>query len=103
MKLRIKKNDLVKIMTGKDRGKLGKVLHTFPSQGKIVVEGVNIIKKHVRPRRQGEKGQRVEIFSPFPASRAQIFCKSCNQVTRAGFVIRDKKRTRICKKCKANL
>jgi len=103
MKLRIKKKDLVKIISGKDRGKQGKVLYTIPSEGKIVVEGVNIVKKHVRPRRTGEKGQRVEIFAPFPASRAQVICRSCHRPTRVGFVLRDKRKERICKKCKANL
>jgi large subunit ribosomal protein L24 len=68
MKLHVKTGDLVKVMTGKDKGKTGKVLQTFPRLSRVVVEGVNLSKRHIRTRRQGEKGQVVEFSMPIHAS-----------------------------------
>ncbi len=68
MKLRIKTGDQVKILTGKDKGKTGKVIQTFPRTGRVVVEGVNAAKRHLKSRRGGEKGQIVEFFMPLNAS-----------------------------------
>jgi len=97
--MKIKKNDTVLIISGKDRGKKGKVLEVFPKEGKLLVEGVNIRKKHVRPKKSGEKGQIVESPSPFFLSNAKLICFKCAKATRVGYKIIEKKKHRICKKC----
>jgi len=102
--MRIKKDDKVKIIAGKDTGKSGKVLNIFAAKGKILVEGVNIIKKHLRARKDGEKGQRVETAAPIDVSNAMLICPSCKKETRVGYQIsEDGKKVRICKKCKKNI
>jgi len=102
--MRIKKDDKVKIIAGKDFGKEGKVLNIIKSKGKMMVEGVNVIKKHVRPKKDGEKGQRVEINAPIDISNAMLVCPNCKKSTRVGYVVsEDGKKNRICKKCKKNI
>jgi large subunit ribosomal protein L24 len=66
---------------------------------KILVEGVNIVKKHQRPRREGEKGQIIEILKPFPVSKVKLICPNCKKATRVGYKIIEGKKYRICKKC----
>lgn len=97
--MRIKKGDIVKKITGKDKGKEGKVIRTIPVENKIVVEKMNIIKKHQKPRRQGEKGQRVEIPAPFDVSNAILVCPACGKTTRVSYKFVKDKKLRICKKC----
>lgn len=97
--MKIRKNDQVFIISGKDRGKRGKVLQSFPKEGKIIVEGANIKKKHVRPQKAGEKGQIVEKSSPFHVSNVKIICSKCKKTTRIGYKIVEGKKFRICKKC----
>lgn len=101
--MKIRKNDQVLILKGKDKGKKGKVLRGFPKTGKILVEGMNIKKKHQKPKREGEKGQRVEIAAPFPAANVKLICSKCNKPTRVGYEINAGKKYRICKKCKAEV
>lgn len=101
--MRIKKGDLVKKIAGKDKGKQGKVLRTVPSEGKIVVEKLNIVKKHQKARREGERGQRVEIAAPFDASNAMIICPSCGAATRVSYSFVGEKKVRVCKKCSKEL
>ncbi len=97
--MKIKKGDTVLIIAGKDKGKKGKVLDVFPRQKKIVVEGANLIKKHRRPKNEKEKGQIVEITKPFDISNVKLVCSKCNQATRVGYKVVDKKKYRVCKKC----
>lgn len=99
--MKIKTNDQVLITSGKDRGKHGKVLDVFPKEDKIVVEGVNIRKKNTRPKKAGEKGQLVHIPAAIAASNAALICPKCQKATRTGFKILDKKKYRVCKKCKS--
>ncbi|HBI17497.1 MAG: 50S ribosomal protein L24 [Candidatus Moranbacteria bacterium GW2011_GWF2_34_56] len=102
--MRIKKDDKVKIIAGKDSGKSGKVLRVIRSVGKVTVEGMNIIKKHVRPKKDGEKGQRVEIAVPMDVSNVMLVCPNCKKETRVGYAIdKDGKKNRVCKKCKKNI
>ena len=98
--MKIKTNDRVKIVAGKDRGKEGKVIQVFPKEGKVVVEGLNIMKKHLRPRKQGEKGQVIELAAPFNASNVMLLCEKCGKPTRVGYKIEEKGKNRICRKCK---
>ena len=97
--MRIKKGDLVKKIAGKDKGKQGKVVRTVPSEGKIVVEKLNIVKKHQKARREGERGQRVEIAAPFDVSNAMIICPACGKATRVSYAFVADKKVRVCKKC----
>lgn len=90
------------VQVGKDRGKTGKVLAALPKTGRLLVEGRNIVKKHVRPRKAGEKGQRIEVPSPLPVSRVMLVCPSCGKATRVR-IQRESSglRQRVCKKCQA--
>jgi large subunit ribosomal protein L24 len=97
--MKIKKGDQVKILSGKDRGKQGKVLRVMPKEDKVVVENINIRKKHVRPRREGEKGQIVEIPAPLHISNVALICTKCGKPTRTGFRFEENKKVRYCKKC----
>ncbi|MGB9743113.1 MAG: 50S ribosomal protein L24 [Minisyncoccales bacterium] len=97
--MRIRKGDIVLIIKGKDRGKKGKVLQVFPRENRIMVEGVNLRKKHQRPRRAGEKGQIIILPGRFSASNVKLICSKCGQATRVGYKIEGEKKFRICKKC----
>lgn len=97
--MKIKKGDTVLIISGKDRAKKGKVLEVFPKEGKILVEGINLRKKHQRSKRTGEKGQIVEMPTPLDISNAKLICSKCNKATRVGYKIVENKKFRICKKC----
>ena len=90
--MKIKKNDMVLIISGKDKGRKGKVIKALPKTNKIVVEGLNIIKKHVRPKKQGEKGQRIELPAPLDISNVKLICPKCKSPVRVN-------KKRICKKC----
>ena len=97
--MKIKKGDQVLIISGKDRGKKGKVLDVFPKEEKVVVEGGNIRKKHVKPKRSGEKGQVVETPASIAVANVKLICPKCGQLTRVGYKLVEDKKYRICKKC----
>lgn len=101
MAKKIKKGDLVEIRIGKDKGKRGRVLKVWPKKNKIIVEGLNLVYKHLKPKREGEKGQRVQIPAPLYISKVMLVCPHCHKPTRVGFrIFENKKKARICKKCK---
>lgn len=100
-KLKIKRGDTVTLLRGRDRGKTGKVLAALPQVNKVMVEGLNLIHKHVRPRRGGEKGQRVNIAAPVWVGNVQLVCPSCKKATRVGVKLEGDERKRVCKKCDA--
>jgi large subunit ribosomal protein L24 len=103
-KLGVRTGDTVVIISGDDKGKTGKVLEVSPAEGKIIVEVVNIITKHVRPRREGEEGGRVQAEGAFYASKAMIVCPKCNHGVRVGHkVLEDGSKVRVCKKCGVEL
>jgi large subunit ribosomal protein L24 len=101
--MKIKKGDNVLIIAGKDKGRTGKITKSFPKEFKVLVEGINLKKKHVRPKREGEKGQVVEIPSALNVSDVKIICPKCGKVTRIGYEINKRPdghpKSRICKKC----
>ncbi|KKS65506.1 MAG: 50S ribosomal protein L24 [Parcubacteria group bacterium GW2011_GWB1_42_6] len=97
--MKIKKNDHVLITSGKDRGKRGKVIDVFPENERVVVENANLAKKHRRPRRQGEKGQLVEIPKSLHISNVKLICPKCAQASRIGLKSIESGKTRFCKKC----
>lgn len=101
--MKIRRGDTVFIMRGKDRGKHGKVVRALPRERKIVVEGVALRKKHVRPRRAGQKGQVVEMPAAIPVSNARLECPKCKQRVRVGYVKTAKTKARICKNCEAQI
>ena len=101
--LKIKKNDTVVILSGKDKGKKGKVLGTVPSERKVVVEGCNMVTCHIRPRKQGEEGGIMKREAAIYASKVQVVCPKCDKGTRVGHKIEDGKKVRICKKCGATI
>jgi large subunit ribosomal protein L24 len=101
--MKIKKGDNVLVIAGKDRGRKGKVIRALPKEAKIVVEGMSIRKKHVRARKAGEKGQIIDIPAPFSISSVKIVCSKCGKAVRIGYKIEGKIKSRVCKKCGANV
>ncbi len=101
--MRIKKDDKVKVIAGKYLGKEGKVLRTLREEGKVVVDKINIIKKHTRPKKEGEKGQRVEIPAPMDVSNVMLVCPQCSKPIRVGYTVKEGNKSRVCKKCKKEI
>ena len=97
--MHIKTGDKVKVLSGKNRGKTGKVIQVFKAEGKVVVENINKIKKHIRSRKQGEKGQVIELSGPLTVSKVMLVCPRCGKPTRVGAKIDGDKKFRVCVKC----
>ena len=95
--MKIKKGDTIEIISGKDSGKTGKITKVDGKAGTVLIEGLNMFKKHVRPKKQGEKGQVVSLPRPLNAAKVMLFCSSCKKGVRVGY----KDEARICRKCKA--
>jgi len=83
--MKIKTGDKVKVIAGKDKGKEGKVIQTFPAMEKVVIEGVNILKKHLRPRKKGDKGQRIELPGPIHVAKIMLLDPQSGKPTRVGY------------------
>ena len=98
-KVHVKTGDEVIVIQGKDRGAKGKVLQVSPSEGKVIVEGVNIVTKHVKPRRQGEAGGIVDAEGAIYASKVALYCKKCDKGVRVNYKVVDGKKVRVCAKC----
>ena len=103
MAMNVKKGDTVIVLSGKDKGKQGKVLGTVPSEAKVVVEGINMVTCHVKPHKQGETGGIVQREAAMYASKVQVVCPKCNKGTRIAHKIENGKKTRVCKHCGAEL
>ena len=101
--MKLKKGDTIKILSGKDRSKTGKVLTVDMEKSKVIVEGINVFKKHVRPKREGEKGEIVSVPRPLNASNVMIICPNCSKAAKIGYSVEGKTKTRICRKCKATI
>ena len=97
--LHIKKDDTVIILSGDDKGVKGKVLETSPEEGKVIVEGANKIKKHVKPRRQGEVGGIIEAEGAMYACKVALYCDNCKKGVRSQVKVEDGKKIRVCAKC----
>ena len=102
-KLNVKKGDTVVVISGKDKGKQGKILRAAPKDERVVVQGANMITKHVKPRRQGEAGGRIEQEGTLHVSNVKLVCPKCNKPTRVGYqLVADgdkQKKVRVCKEC----
>jgi large subunit ribosomal protein L24 len=97
MKLHVKKEDNVIILSGKDKGKQGKVLEVSAKEGKVIVEGANIVTKHVKPRQMGAKGGIVKTEAPMYACKVNVVCPHCGKPTRLAHTVTDGKKSRVCK------
>ncbi len=98
--MKIKNKDTVLIIHGNDRGRSGKVIRSFPKEGRILVQGINLQKKHRRPKKEGEKGQIVEMPGFVQVNNVKLVCPKCGKATRVSYkILPNKKKVRICKKC----
>ena len=103
-KMSIRKDDMVVVLSGKDKGKQGKILEVMPKEGKVVVEKINVVSRHTKPRKQGDQGGIIKKEAPIYASKVQRVCPKCGKPTRAAHKVQaDGKKVRICKKCGAEI
>ncbi|KKS73673.1 MAG: 50S ribosomal protein L24 [Parcubacteria group bacterium GW2011_GWD2_43_10] len=101
---KIKKNDTVVVLSGRDKGKQGKVTQLFPRLRMLVVEGVNVRVKHLRTRQRGRTGSRVQYAAPLPIAKVSLICPHCGKPTRVRVEVgADNKRIRLCRKCSASM
>ena len=101
--MNIKTNDTVIVLSGKDKGKKGKVLKAMPKDNKVIVEGVSVAACHTKARKQGETGGIIRKETPIRIDKIQLFCSKCDKGVRVGYKVEDGKKTRICKKCGAEI
>jgi large subunit ribosomal protein L24 len=101
--MNIRKDDTVIVLSGKDKGKQGKVLSVNPQAGKLVAEGINVASRHRKPRKQGEEGGIIKMETPIYACKVQVVCPKCGKATRVAHKIEGDKKVRVCKKCGAAL
>ena len=99
--MNIKKDDKVVVLSGKDKGKQGKVMIADPKGGKVVVEGVNVATKHQKPRQQGQDGGIIKVETPVYVSKVQLVCPKCGKATRVAHKIVNGRKVRVCKQCGA--
>ena len=101
--MRIKKGDNVSVLSGNDKGKTGEVLEIHPKTNKLIVKGVNIRKKHVKPRKAGEEGGIISVECAIPSSKVNVVCPKCGKATKIGYTMENDKKIRVCKKCGAKI
>ncbi len=101
--MNVKKNDTVVVLSGKDKGKQGKVLSVDPKAGKVVVEKINVASRHQKPRKQGEEGGIIQKETPLYASKVMTVCPKCNKPTRVAHKMEGDKKVRVCKHCGAKI
>ena len=102
-KLNVKKDDTVVVISGKDKGKQGKILAAMPEDQRVIVQNANMITTHVKPRKQGEEGGRIEKAGPVHASNVMLVCPKCGKATRVAHAYEGDKKVRVCKKCGKNI
>jgi large subunit ribosomal protein L24 len=101
--MKVKKGDNVVVTTGKDRGKSGKILQVLIKDNAVVVQSLNMRKVHMRPRKQGEKGQIISKESPLDVSNVMLICPKCSKPARVGYQVSKDSKSRVCKKCNATI
>ena len=101
--MRIKKGDNVQVLSGNDKGKKGEVLEVIPKLEKVVVKGINVRKKHVKARKQGEESGIISVECAIPSSKVNVVCPKCGKVTKIGYSVEKDEKVRVCKKCGAKL
>lgn len=101
--MKIKKGDTVLITAGKDKGRIGKIIKSLLKENAVLVEGINLKKKHVKAKKQGEKGQVISTPTPLNISNTKIICPKCQKATKIAYKIEKREKYRICKKCKSQI
>ena len=101
--MKIRKGDNVQVLSGNDKGKTGEVLEVIPGTQKVIVKGINVRKKHVKPRKQGEEGGIISVECAIHSSKVNVVCPKCGKATRIGYEIEKDQKVRICKKCGVKL
>ena len=99
----VRKDDKVVVLSGRDKGKEGKVLTAMPKDNKVIVEGVSVASRHMKPRKQGDQGGIIKMETPIYASKVMVVCPKCGKPTRVAHKIADGKKLRVCKKCGGEL
>ncbi|MGH7246313.1 MAG: 50S ribosomal protein L24 [Candidatus Levyibacteriota bacterium] len=97
--MKLQKGDEIKVVAGKDKGKSGKVEKTFPKIAKVLVNGVNQYKRHMKARQQGQQSEIITLTKPLPVANVQLVCPKCHELTRVGYEMGKEKKVRICRKC----
>lgn len=97
--MKFKKNDEVKITIGKDRGKTGKITEVFPKENKVLIAGLNVYKRHVKPQGQSKPGGIIDLAKPLSVGSIALVCPKCKAQTRIGYKIEGSVKSRVCKKC----
>ena len=101
--MKIRKGDTVQVLSGNDKGKTGEVLEVIPNSQKVIVKGINIRKKHVKPRKQGEEGGIIPVECAIHSAKVNVVCPKCGKATRIGYEVEKDGKVRVCKKCGAEL
>ncbi len=101
--MRIKKGDNVQVLSGNDKGKTGEVLEVIPKVNKVIVKGVNVRKKHVKARKQGDESGIISVECSIPSSKVNVVCPKCGKATKVGYSMEKDQKVRVCKKCGAKL
>ena len=101
--MKLKKGDTVKVLSGNDKGKTGEILEIIPKTEKIIVKGINIRKKSIKPRRQGEQGGIIPSEASIHSSKVALVCPKCGKATRVGYLVEKDEKVRVCKKCGAKI
>ena len=101
--MRIRKGDTVKVLSGNDKGKTGEVLEIIPKTNKLVVKGVNVRKKHVKARKQGDESGIISVECAIHSAKVNVVCPKCGKATKVGYVEEKGEKVRVCKKCGAKL
>ena len=101
--MKIKKGDTVQVLSGNDKGKKSEVLEVIPKTQKIIIKGVNVRKKHVKPRKQGEEGGIIPVECSIHSSKVALVCPKCGKATRIGYIVENGEKVRVCKKCNSKI
>ena len=101
--MKIKKGDTVQVLSGNDKGKTGEVLNVIPKTEKVIVKGVNVRKKHTKPRKQGDQGGIIEVECAIHSSKVNVVCPKCGKPTKIGYEIEKGEKVRVCRKCSAKI
>lgn len=99
----LRKGDKVLVTVGKDRGKTGVIVKALPGAGRLVVDGINVLKKHLKPTPKHPHGGIVELFGPVDSSNVALICPSCSKITRRKYQLTQNGKVRVCAKCKAGI
>ena len=101
--MKIRKGDTVQVLSGSDKGKTGEVLEVIPKTEKVIVKGINVRKKHVKPRKQGDEGGILSIECAIHSSKVNVVCPKCGKATKIGYEIEKDEKVRVCRKCKTKI